>query len=480
MTEVELTDRQQSVLQWIANGCIAEAGVGGNVQTTALALHHRGLISLSRTRPAWTMSLTPAGERALTSPLISEAAMLESESAESVPEPSSPIELKTETPKSKRDGTDSGGERPVAHRKTKSLSKTAVLMQQLADNQNVLDVELDWYGDRKYHQLFAHAKRMGLVPEGFEVRLNQTGYGKGQVTLEPLPAWKTVVLAPVPVSPSLTKPSPAVAALKDAGISVDRVHRNRALRLLDALAKEAIRRGYTVEAPRRERSDQRSYGRHYHWDTFDMRLTIGWDSFELIIRQFERRVPHVLTAEEQRREARGQLDFTPKHDWEKTDQLRISLEGTGWVFWGSAWTDQPDRPLEEQLAQVLQEVELRHQRTIDRQNEELRRHQEQQRLREEDEEQAKRALIESHRRKELEQQLRDFELLGRLRPYIAAMKARLDQYEETESRQAAEEWIAWVEQFVDRVDPLKARLKFPKNPKPTPEALRPFMKGKDY
>ena len=46
-----------------------------------------------------------------------------------------------------------------------------------------------------------------------------------------------------------------------------------------------------------------------------------------------------------------------------------------------------------------------------------------------------------------------------------------------EERAAAQDWLNWISQHRQTLDPLRQPLRMPPDPKPTGEDLRPFLRG---
>jgi hypothetical protein len=51
------------------------------------------------------------------------------------------------------------------------------------------------------------------------------------------------------------------------------------------------------------------------------------------------------------------------------------------------------------------------------------------------------------------------------------------QINDPDRREASVQWIAWARQYAERIDPLNQTLAMPAPPRPTPEALRPYLHG---
>lgn len=329
----------------------------------------------------------------------------------------------------------------------------------------------------RYERLARTAARFKKAPEGMRVRVERNWRErKAWVILETLPSWMTAVLKPIAVPTMLRQPTDVVVQLRSReDLNIERSEQNRALRLMDALVRESRERGYTVAATKAPQRDRWGYYVRDEDDVGHVLIDIGPDRFRLSIAQEREKTPHVPTRSEQARAGRGyappQFDLTP------TPNLRVTIEGKEVAFWRSFWSDNQGTPLEVSLAQILQELELRHERAEDNRREAVR----QQEIRKRQWEAARVAAIEqltqSHRANELTEQVQHWELANQIREYVLAMEARLVDHLAPEERADAEAWIHWARDYAQRIDPLNAKLGMPTDPEPTHEALAPFMKG---
>jgi hypothetical protein len=204
-------------------------------------------------------------------------------------------------------------------------------------------------------------------------------------------------------------------------------------------------------------------------------IDIGPDRFRLSVSQEIEKTPHVPTKSEQARAGRGYAP--PKFDLTPTPKLRITIEGKETAFWRSYWSDDQEPSLEASLAQILQELELRHERAENNRREAERQQQERKRQWEAARVAAIEQLIQSHRANVLTEQVQRWELANQIRAYVADMEARLADHLAPEERAVAEAWIRWARDYAQRIDSLNSKLGMPADPEPTHEALAPFMKG---
>lgn len=136
------------------------------------------------------------------------------------------------------------------------------MLQDIIDAGGVL--ELTTKGDdTNYGNLVAIINRRQMAPDGQQVILmDGASYYQKVFRLSSVAEWKTQPPAEVVAADRIGRWHPAVAALRSENrlSSIESPQRQRALRLLHALAREAEARGYTVNAaPKRE---QRGYGHH--------------------------------------------------------------------------------------------------------------------------------------------------------------------------------------------------------------------------
>jgi hypothetical protein len=154
-------------------------------------------------------------------------------------------------------------------------------------------------------------------------------------------------------------------------------------------------------------------------------------------------------------------------------RLHVTAHG-GTEYRKSGWADGL-APLEDQLPQILQEVELRAGFA------------EEQRLAAEREQQerklpwhtamaeAKRRLRESHRAETLVNQADDWTRAAQLDRYLAAMETSIDAMQSADERAAAQQWLDWARNYRRQPDPLGQPLAMPDDPKSTAENLKPYL-----
>lgn len=317
--------------------------------------------------------------------------------------------------------------------------------------------------------------RFGKVPEGKLLVVDRgASWHELVIRLKDPPAWLTAPLEPIDVPAALRKPHPVVAELRD---DRDRLRittpvRARALRLLQALASGAEARDYGVRSCRK-----------LPWDPHTRNsgpghLSIVCKQFEVGVsmRQQIDRTDHTPTAAELRRAERESWYRIPKYDETLSERLSLSLSG-GRRHRQSVWNDGRSTDLESRLPQILQEIELRAAVAEEQRLEEERRAAEERRRWEAAIERAKTDLIESHRASHLLNQLTNWRTANQLRDYLAALANTVEAIDDPDNRAAASEWLSWATNHAARLDPLNYGLAMPPDPEPTPEALKPHLRG---
>ena len=257
---------------------------------------------------------------------------------------------------------------------------------------------------------------------------------------------------PIVVSDRLTKPHPMTEVARNRlgtphppvhenwgvvyCISADtiwtRVHHSnidRALRIIDALAKACDKRGFQC-------ADQHSY-------LHTAMIKIGSNAFALTLNERMSRRPYEPTAREAAERKRNPYSHLPKYSYHSSGQFQL-----GFDHCRTKWQDQPDSPLEAQLNAVMIDLrriaadmdECRHQR-----EEEARHiaalHAERDALR---------ARVRAERKavKSLRSQSIAWNEAQKLRAFV---QARTKQCGDTEDQRT---WAAWALEQADRLDPL--------------------------
>lgn len=317
--------------------------------------------------------------------------------------------------------------------------------------------------ESRYKHLAALAKHHGRIPTNWEITFNghrESGKYQIVVRLGPLPAWQTRVLEPIPVPSRLKDLNEIVAALQASTtfLAQGAATRKRALRLMQALTEAATEDGFKV----RGRPAQR-FGSYGDARRDEVEFKRGFREFKVYFEQPIDKVPHEPTEKELARAKRGHL--FPDVDDVPSEHLTLRLEGPGDQFWASSWSDseREDSPhrLEDDLAQILEEMRLRHGKL----QEEFEAQREWARESLAKDERDKATAAELFRERYVLDAMRDqaqrWQEANLLRDYAAAILARAG------SDPAARDWAKQIEDEAQQVDPFPLGLLAPVIPEPT-------------
>ena len=463
MPRLPLNAAQLEVLTWVRDGAPDGVYDGYDHRIVARALHNRGLVEVKGHGKQWRASITEDG--AYYADHGDYPPQEDSERSAADDGAPSPAERPS------RDSAPAPAPRKPAVRKQGPTAAMMTALLAAPDNR----IEIDYDEHHRYEQLAKTAERFKKIPEGMQVTVEsdwreRTAY----VRLHRLPEWRMRVLDPVPVPASLRGASEVVKKLRDReDFEISPGEKNRALRLAQALVAEAELRGHKAKFIKPPPKDRWGYVKKQDRDQGHVMLVLGPDEYRLSIVQITKNVEHVLSKAEARRAEQGH--WVQKWDVVPTERLIVRIETHGVSFWGSEWKDTADRPLEEALAQVLQELELRHGSEVSKREAEERARIERKRQWEIAREQAVQDLADSHRAKELTAQLKRWGKAAEIRDYADAVEQRAHTEPDGETRRDALEWARWARDYADRIDPLRQRLSLPEPPKATEKALQPFM-----
>lgn len=456
-----LNPGQLEILAWVRDGAPQDVYDDYRPRIVARALHNRGLVTVVGHGKNWKVSMTNDG-----------TFCLERGAYPREPEPLTPAQS-TETPRARTPRQPKPAPKQ-RERKAPRLGPTDAMMAALlAADGHRIEIECD--ESSRYEQLAKTAERFKKIPDGMQVTVSHDYRSRtAHVTLHPLPEWRTRVLAPVPVPRALRRASDVVKAVQAReDFDIRSSEKDRALRLAQALVSEAERREYKVAATRSRRKNQWGYFEHNDQDPGHFKFTLGPDEYRLSIYQITEKHEHVATKSELARAGRGYA--LPKWDVVPTGKLGIRIDNSGASFWGGSWTDRDDRPLEAALAEIMQELELRHDAAVDRRLKEEQQRVERKRQWEIAHEKAVQALTDSHRAELLAGQVAKWREVAAIRDYAGELEQRALAEVDDDRRFAALEWVQWARDYADRADPLQRRVRLPPPPEPTYSALQPFM-----
>ncbi len=244
------------------------------------------------------------------------------------------------------------------------------------------------------------------------------------------------------------------------------------LRLIQGLALEVERRGYVVAAPPAVKSDNYGYVSREKRAIGHLRVCIGEDEVDMHFNQARELVPRLLTASELRRKEEGYQ--VSNEEYVKTDFLTVRLTGLDPAFWKPEWTETDTTRADSFLPQIIQEIELRAARAVERRHENQRRENEKRRKWEQVRGRAIERLNEESRAKVLLDQAERFQRVQQLGEYIAALKSHIQPLNPVDAAAAAG-WVQWAEAHAGAINPMLGDLRMPDDPKPDAAALKPYM-----
>jgi hypothetical protein len=245
---------------------------------------------------------------------------------------------------------------------------------------------------------------------------------------------------PIVVPDKLARPHPLVVRAREDNasslpISVSPKQLPRALRVMDALFRACVERGFAVSQTCEEREVRTLIKVHEEY----MRVSL---------RETSRRTDHVLTAYEEKRKREG-FDWHPRYDYGPSGQLELSIDN--WAHGTRRrWRDRERRPLESCLNEVVvalvrisvtvltpQRLEWERQRLIEHERERLR-------------------AIQRTKLDALNRALPEWRQAQELRAFIDAVEAeaRATSGFSVEGGPLAE-WLRWARDLAERSDPVR-------------------------
>ncbi|MFE9631338.1 hypothetical protein [Streptomyces sp. NPDC006463] len=471
----ELNKRQQQVLQWVGRGCPDGVWEGTGHKLSCQALHSRGLVKVSRRQGQWSVALTKAGQQYLDH---GSHPPEQPRSKDTAPAPQAGIQS-PDVAKNEKSGVKAVAPVPVQQTSSLPRKKTKTVTEQLLEELaeaggRVVKCEASGRETEKWPIRVAAARRSGKIPEtkklhagwcpdGYEIRLVDT------------PAWRLAVLPPVPVPARLTTPHPVVKALQahPQPMALTKSVQGRAFRLIHALLTATQRLGCAIAfgtaesapAPHRRRNGPPHFT-----------ITTQGQRCDFLILQEQDRAEHIPTKKE--------LSDAEKHSWVRiarydhspAERLRICISG-GSRHRADEWADTAARPLEDQLAEIVQEVGLRGEAAERKRLTDLEAAREKRLRWEAAMEQAKIDYAETVRVQRLEAQEKAWRRAVGLAEYIDALYLHTQTLPIGPERDEAEAWIVWASGHVQRLNPLNGTLRLPDIPEPRADDLRPFLHG---
>ncbi|GAA2465627.1 hypothetical protein ACFPFX_10365 [Streptomyces mauvecolor] len=331
-----LNERQQAVLDWVSQGCPDGIWPDSTYKVSARALQSRGLIKVTKRHGHWNAQLTDKGRQHLADSNASPGER--SGEAPDVPE-------RTLTP-------------PHPHTVPKTRTNyTDQLLEELGANNNFLikPVESGPHAVNWASRVSA-ARKSGKIPHTQELCGKQTHRGY-EIKLTDIPAWRLAELTPVIVPARLTQPHTVVAALQEQPrrMELTKSVYGRALRIIQALVTATESQGHTATLGPTQTAPP---PRHRRKAAPHFTITAHGESIDFLVLQEQDHSKHMPTDKERADATKHTWTRIPRFDYTPANRLRFIVRG-GTAHRGSEWTDLPGRPLEDQLAEIAQEVDLR-------------------------------------------------------------------------------------------------------------------------
>ncbi|MFH8559437.1 hypothetical protein [Streptomyces sp. NPDC017988] len=447
-----LNERQQAVLDWVGQGCPDGVWPDSTYKVSAQALQNRGLVKIAKRRGHWSAHLTAKGRQHLTERGIR------------------PMDQTAEPPE--RPDRKPAPPRPKTVPKART-SYADHLLEELAANDGCLVKPLESGPHAvNWASRVSAARRSGKIPHTQELYGYRTHRGY-VIKLVDIPAWRLAELIPLPVPVRLTKPHSIVAALQKLPqpMGLTKLVQGRALRIIQALVTAAETHGHkaalgtTQGAPPPHR--RRKAPPHFT-------ITAQGESVGFLVLQEQDRSEHVPTDKELADAKKYSWMRIARFDYTPSNRLRFTLRG-GNPHRAGEWADLPDRPLEDQLAEITQEVDLRGEAAERKRLADQRAREEQQRRWEAAMQEARAAYAHAYRVKHLDEQADAWHQTKRLNEYVTAVRDHATSLPPGQERTEIEAWLAFADARLQHLAESAAAPKLPSPPKPSGDDLKPFL-----
>ncbi|WP_242434170.1 hypothetical protein [Streptomyces sp. CB01580] len=459
--ERQVNERQLSVLQWVGAGCPVGVWETSSYKTTCQALQNRGLVTVSRKGGHWSVALTTAGQYYLAHGTYPPRRSRPRKTQAAIPQP----------PPTRAQETPAAGQKPSPPPQPR-VTFTERLLQELAEAGGRIVKSGSGPDLEKWPSRVAAARRSGRVPETKEL---YGGWCRGgyEIELVDIPAWRLAALEPVPVPSRLARPHTVVRAMQNEPqpLGLTKPVQGRALRHIQALitatenAGHSSAAGQTGSAPPPHR--RRTASPHFT-------ITAQGQAVGFLVLQEQDRTEHVATEKELADPKKNSWIRIPRFDYTPSERLRFVLSG-GQPRRASEWADTPSRSLEDQLAEIAQEVTLRGEAAERRRLDEIEAAR-QKRIRwEAAMEEARVQYAEAYRVRHFEAQEAAWRHATQLTEYVSAVRTQVETMPPGQARTESEVWIDWAAATAERLDPLSTPPRLPDIPEPRADDLKPFL-----
>ncbi|MFE4646137.1 hypothetical protein [Streptomyces sp. NPDC056730] len=448
----DLNERQQAVLDWVGQGSPDGVWPDSTYKASAQALQSRGLIKITKRRGYWRAQLTDKGRQDLTDRSIR------------------PAEQNAEPPKPP-------GRKPAPPRpKTVPKARTNYadqLLEELAANEGrlVKPIETGPHAVNWASRVSA-ARKSGKIPHTQELYGYRTHRGY-EIKLVDIPAWRLAALTPLPVPARLAKPHSVVAALQKLPqpMGLTKCVQGRTLRIIQALITATETQGHkaalgtTQGAPPPHR--RRKAPPHFA-------ITAQGESIGFLVLQEQDRSEHVPTDKELADAKKYSWMRIARFDYTPSNRLRFMLRG-GSPHRASEWADFPDRPMEDQLAEIAQEVGLRGEAAERKRRADQQAREEQHQCWEAAMQEARAEYVRAYRVKHLGEQADAWHQTKRLTEYVTAVRDQATSLPPGQEKTEIEAWLAFADARLQHLTESAAATKLPSPPKPSGDDLKPFL-----
>lgn len=446
-----LNERQRALLERLAAGEEPGAWVAGEWRS-AYALRDRGLLTVSKSGGEAHVEVTDVGRFYLRHRRHPDDPGFTDDGVQAMSVGTPTKGGARRQAKSRKRSPTPYGERPIARARR---AKAQELVDRLVSEGRVRLADLDDDEVAEWRRVVDYAKRHNLEPQGTRIEKARFGVGGLEIFLAegPHPNSRTQRPKPnasvPPVPTRLSSLHPAVAALRDddGQLVMPPVLRRRSLLMLQALAAEAVRRGYEVR-------QARSY-----YSRREGGVDVVVDG-----------LVHTVTVRQ---------EFPQSANPERSARLVVELDH-GRSDRPGRWRDRKGRALEDALGVILGEIEARV-------LEDARRREDEEKARAEREvrwraarEEVTKLAVRDQLAEVLREEARRWQEAAVLGAYCDALEHRLTEpgsAVDDSALESARHWLEWAREFVKAIDPLNRLPGMPTPREPTAQELKAYLKG---
>lgn len=240
-------------------------------------------------------------------------------------------------------------------------------------------------------------------------------------------------------------------------VSVSDALAERALLVADALIRAAGDLGWPFEAIKSDREEQRRYSAPPQDPLPSGAITVAGEPIAFRIDEPNRRIDHVLSADDLKRQQRGEYVFARRWDYVHSGTLCLQIHEPRYRHGGHSWRDGKHKRIEDHIPAMLQalyglSLEIKARRAEHERRE--REYEAQERRRQAREARRDAELVLIH---ELERQAGAWHRAWLLRRYLRAARRALGHESITVQRGAETvDFLDWAQSYIAQLDPLDA------------------------